>query len=63
MTTKKVGAVGYGKARNEAGHSAFGHDEGTHDHKLPVGVRKGSNGTLKPMRFVSLHHHTTFSYL
>lgn len=61
--TGKVGAVGYGKSRNEAGHSAFGHDAGTHDHKLPVGVRNGSNGNIKPMRFCSLHHHTTFSYL
>ncbi len=45
-------------------HSAFGHDAGgTHDHKMPVGVRRGSNGNHKPMRFCSLHHHTTFSYL
>lgn len=60
---EKVGAVGYGRSRNEAGHSAFGHDEGTHDHKIPTGVRRGNNGNLRPMRFVSLHHHTTFSYL
>lgn len=49
-------------SRNAAVSSAFG-DGGTHDHKLPVGVRKKKNGSLKPMRFVSLHHHTTFSYL
>lgn len=59
----KVGTLGYGVSRLESGHSAFGHDHGTHDHKIPTGVRRGSNGTLKPMRFVSLHHHTTFSYL
>jgi DNA polymerase-3 subunit alpha len=60
--TKKVGAVGYGESRNAAGHSVFGHDAGTHDHKTPVGVRRQTNGNLKPMRWVSMHHHTTLSY-
>jgi DNA polymerase III subunit alpha len=60
--SKKVGAVGYGQSRNAAGHSAFGHDAGTHDHKTPTGVRRTTNGNLKPMRWVSLHHHTTLSY-
>lgn len=33
-------------------------------HKEPlVSVRKKKDGNLKPMRFVSLHHHSTFSYL
>lgn len=59
-----VDSLEYGDSRNAAVSSAFG-DGGTHDHKLPTGVRKPGteNGTLKPMRFVSLHHHTTFSYL
>jgi len=33
-------------------------------HKEPVlAVRKAVRGNIKPMRFVSLHHHSTFSYL
>jgi DNA polymerase-3 subunit alpha len=60
--TKAIKELGYGEARNAAVSSAFG-DGGTHDHKLPVGVRKKTNGNLKPMHFCSLHHHTTLSYL
>jgi len=30
---------------------------------LPIRRRGSANGSLKPMRFVSLHHHTTLSYL
>lgn len=59
---KLIDELGYGEARLASQSSAFG-DGGTHDHKLPVGVRKAKNGNHKPMRFVSLHHHTTFSYL
>lgn len=33
-----------------------------HHHGLIV-QRRRANGNLKPMRFVSLHHHSTFSYL
>lgn len=29
----------------------------------PVMLRRQANGNLKPMRWVSLHHHSTFSYL
>jgi hypothetical protein len=37
---------------------------GTHSHSVPVGVRKKKNGNRKPMRFCSLHHHSTLgSYL
>lgn len=63
MGKRAVEELGYGESRLASGHGAFGHDSGTHDHKLPVGVRRGKNGNLKPMRFVSLHHHTTLSYL
>lgn len=61
MPKRGIEELGYGESRL-AGSGAF-EDHGTHDHKLPVGVREGKNGSLKPMRFVSLHHHTTFSYL
>lgn len=33
-----------------------------HAHDPPVLLRRESDGNVKPMRFVSLHHHTTFSY-
>ena len=31
-------------------------------HEPPIIMRRRRNGNLKPMRFVSLHHHTTLSY-
>jgi DNA polymerase-3 subunit alpha len=31
-------------------------------HEPPIRIRKYKVGNKKPMRFVSLHHHTTFSY-
>jgi DNA polymerase-3 subunit alpha len=31
-------------------------------HEPPVILRRRRNGNIKPMRFVSLHHHTTLSY-
>ena len=42
------------------------HDHGGHSHEIPLILRskkKRRVGNSKPMRFVSLHHHTTFSYL
>lgn len=52
--------------------STEGHDRGTnldvkiggqtHDHDPPIIRRRRKTGNLKPMRFVSLHHHSTFSY-
>jgi len=35
---------------------------GGHSHEPPVLLRRRANGNRKPMRFVSLHHHTTLSY-
>jgi DNA polymerase III subunit alpha len=63
MGKRKIEELGYGQSRLEGGSAFETHGGGTHDHKLPKGTRKKKNGTLKPMRFVSLHHHTTFSYL
>ena len=37
-------------------------EPGSHSHDFPVGVRRASNGSNHPMRWVSLHHHSTFSY-
>lgn len=59
---KGIEELGYGESRL-AGGSAFEHGGGSHDHKLPKGVRRKKNGNIKPQRFVSLHHHSTFSYL
>lgn len=36
---------------------------GGKEHTGLIIERKRATGNLKPMRFVSLHHHTTFSYL
>jgi DNA polymerase-3 subunit alpha len=37
---------------------------GTHEHKVPIGVRRAANGNRKAMRWCSLHHHSTLgSYL
>ncbi len=56
----------------EAKSAAFGHKAKDCDHdKQPIGVRARrrqraaarAHTNLKPMRFRSLHHHTTFSYL
>ena len=33
-----------------------------HRHGEVTGVRRGSNGSKHPMKWVSLHHHSTFSY-
>lgn len=35
---------------------------GEHHHETPIRRRRRKNGNFKPMRFVSLHHHSTFSY-
>src|SRR4051812_4031129 len=47
--------------------SAFGHGTDHADHAAPLHVRRNGKrqrvGNVKPMRFVSLHHHSTFSYL
>lgn len=39
-------------------------EPGGHDHSTPSGVRLSRNGARgdKPMRWASLHHHTTFSF-
>jgi DNA polymerase-3 subunit alpha len=57
---KAIEELGYGDSRLASGHSAFGHGES--HHQFPRGVRRDKNGNRKPMRFNSLHHHTTFSY-
>lgn len=41
---------------------AGGKARGEHVHDIPLRRRRRSSGNLKPMRFVSLHHHSTFSY-
>jgi DNA polymerase-3 subunit alpha len=50
--------------------AAFGERQKRHVEFQPIGVRAKKNGAaarehagLKPMRFVSLHHHSTFSFL
>lgn len=35
---------------------------GEHHHDVPIRKRRRKTGNRKPMRFVSLHHHSTFSY-
>src|SRR4051794_6347780 len=35
---------------------------GEHHHETPIRRRRRKTGNIKPMRFVSLHHHSTFSY-
>lgn len=37
-------------------------DLGKHHHEVPIKRRAKASGNSKPMRFVSLHHHSTFSY-
>lgn len=44
-------------------HDAAGTKIGEHHHAVPLIQRREVNGNGKPMRFVSLHHHSTFSYL
>jgi DNA polymerase III subunit alpha len=39
-----------------------GRGEIDHDHDPPIRRRRKRNGNSKPMKFVSLHHHSTFSY-
>jgi DNA polymerase III subunit alpha len=43
----------HGRVKGERAHD---------DHKYPVGVRRRSNGARRSARWVSLHHHSTFSY-
>jgi Zierdtviridae DNA polymerase len=45
--------------------AAFGQRQKRHFEFQPIAVRakNGANGNRKPMRFVSLHHHSTFSFL
>lgn len=35
---------------------------GTHSHDIPLIIRRERNGNRKPMRAISAHHHSTFSY-
>lgn len=44
-------------------HDAAAIQVGGHHHRVPLIQRREANGNSKPMRFVSLHGHTTFSYL
>jgi DNA polymerase-3 subunit alpha len=44
-------------------HDVQGTKYGAKHHHGLIIQRRRANGNLKPMRFVSLHHHTTFSYL
>jgi DNA polymerase III subunit alpha len=37
-------------------------EPGGSGHRAGVGVRRAKNGSRHPMRWVSLHHHSTFSY-
>lgn len=39
-----------------------GKARGEHHHETPIRRRRKRNGNQKPMRFASLHHHSTFSY-
>lgn len=64
--TKDGSLLGGGK--NTAYKSAaFEHKHGDHHHEVPLLLRRRNKrrrvGNLKPMKFVSLHHHSTFSYL
>ena len=43
-------------------HDAANVKTGGHSHDVPILTRYKANGNIKPMRFVSLHHHSTFSY-
>lgn len=57
-----------GGGKNTAYKSAaFEHKHSGHDHEVPLILRRKAKrkkvGNTKPMRFVSLHHHSTFSYL
>jgi hypothetical protein len=44
-------------------HDAEATKYGGHEHDPPIILRARKTGNLKPMRFVSLHHHSTYSYL
>lgn len=56
-----------GESPDKAKLSAFGRKHGTHDHpelpKVVLDETKRPKHPSKPMRFVSLHHHSTYSYL
>jgi DNA polymerase-3 subunit alpha len=56
-----------GESPDKAKLSAFGRKHGEHDHpELPqvlLDESKRPKHPTKPMRFVSLHHHSTYSYL
>lgn len=56
-----------GESPDKAKLSAFGRKHGTHDHpelpKVVLDETKRPKHSSKPMRFVSLHHHSTYSYL
>lgn len=47
---------------SRGGHDVEGTKTGGHHHDVPLVTRYKANGNIKPMRFVSLHHHSTFSY-
>jgi Zierdtviridae DNA polymerase len=59
---KRVGQAGAGDI-STSGRRIPG-EPGGHDHEIPVGIRRRRNGAKgdKPMRWPSLHHHTTFSF-
>lgn len=74
LVTEERNDLGYGENRNQSGSAFLRHawqeENPQHIHSAMAGLRakraareaKAHVG-LKPMRFVSLHHHTTFSYL
>lgn len=59
---KRVGQAGAGDISTSGRRVAA--EPGAHDHQFPTGVRRRRNGAKgdKPMRWPSLHHHTTFSF-
>jgi DNA polymerase III subunit alpha len=59
---KRVGQAGAGDISTSGRRIAA--EPGGHDHEMPAGVRRSRNGAKgdKPMRWPSLHHHTTFSF-
>lgn len=56
-----------GESPDKAKLSAYGKKPGECDHDQPVGVidesKRRRERVTKPMRFVSLHHHSTYSFL
>jgi DNA polymerase-3 subunit alpha len=59
----KTGEHGSVKLGRRGDHDVEGTKYGAKHHHGLVVQRTRATGNLKPMRFVSLHHHSTFSYL